>query len=542
MGRSSGIGGQAVLEGIMMKNKDKYAIAVRKPDNEIEVSVKKYSNVGRIKLFTLPFIRGVFNFVDSLVLGIKSLTYSASFYEDEPSEKEKVGDTVSKKVFKEKAESVIMGCTVFVSIVISVLLFFMLPLALSTLVQKWFNINSTVLVAIIDGFFRILIFIIYIALISLMKDIQRTFMYHGAEHKCINCIETGLDLTVENVRISSKEHKRCGTSFLIFVMVISVIVFITISAILPEDTNFLVSAGIRIVFIPVIASLSYEFIRLAGNTNNIIIRILSYPGLLMQKLTTKEPTDDMIEVAIAAVEAVFDWRAYQKKEAAEEVSEGEAALTENVEEYTAVEENEPVAEKVNEKVAETVVAEEKTPENIEIAKETVEATEAAKETVEKAEATESVEEQPVKKKRGRPKKQEVKQEEKQPVLEILEESATAEAVETPNEETAEVAEEVVAAEPAEEEDLFAAAENELAAEAAEVAENAKKRELFESGADTKPKKEKKEKKSIFGKKSRKSSNVRERESMVSYRIYDEDKELEELEEFVNSLEEKKDDL
>lgn len=448
MGKSSGIGGQAVLEGIMMRNKDKYAVAVRKPDNEIEVDIKKCGGADRPKLFKMPFVRGIFSFVDSLVLGIKTLTYSASFYEDEVEEKEKVGDKLTNKVFKEKAESVLMGCTVFVSIILSVLIFFMLPLGLSTLVQKALNINSSVLVALIDGFFRILIFIIYILLISLMKDIQRTFMYHGAEHKCINCIEDGLDLNVENVRISSRQHKRCGTSFLLFVMFVSVVFFILISAIIPENTNFFVSALIRIIFIPVIAGVSYEIIRFAGNSDNKFVKILSAPGLLMQKLTTKEPTDDMIEVAIAAVEAVFDWREYQGKEEADEeaieVQKEVATATEPVEE----EKWEPVTE----------YSEELQPETDDLEEDEAQAEEAASE--------ESVSEVPL--------------------------------------------------------------------------TNEEKKDEFMNGADKAPKKERKAGKSLFGKRD-KNAKPRERESMVTYRVYDEDKEFEELDEFVRNLEENKSD-
>ena len=313
--KMSGIGGQAVLEGIMMKNKDQYAVAVRKPDKEIIVDVKEYKGaIAKCKLFRAPFIRGVFAFIDSMVLGMKSLTYSAEFFDEEIDAKEdKVVDRAAKSVFKEKAEDALMILTVIFSIALSVGLFILLPYYASEAVKNLLGVKSNVALAVVEGVMRILVFVAYLLLISLMKDIQRTFMYHGAEHKCINCIENGYELTVENVAKSSRQHKRCGTSFLLFVMVISVIAFILVSAIMPETTKRLAKVGIRLLLIPVIAGVSYEIIRLAGCSENPIVKILSAPGLLMQKLTTKEPTDDMIEVAIAAVEAVFDWKAFRKE-------------------------------------------------------------------------------------------------------------------------------------------------------------------------------------------------------------------------------------
>lgn len=312
--KSSGIGGQAVLEGIMMKNKNKYAVAVRKPDKEIEIDVKEYKGIaGKSKILNLPFIRGIFSFVDSLVLGIKTLTYSAEFFEEEiETAEDKTVDKVAKSAFKEKAESFLMGITVFVSIVLSVALFIVLPYYVSEFFKWIMSINSNALLAVIEGIARILIFVLYLVLISRMKDIQRTFMYHGAEHKCINCIENGYELNIDNVRISSRQHRRCGTSFLLFVMVISVIAYILVSALMPSDVTRLVKVGVRLLLVPLIAGIAYEIIRLAGRSDNLFVRILSAPGLLMQRLTTKEPDDDMIEVGIRAVEAVFDWREYQR--------------------------------------------------------------------------------------------------------------------------------------------------------------------------------------------------------------------------------------
>lgn len=303
--KSSNIGGQAVLEGIMMRHGDDYAVAVRKPDGEIFVQKEEYHSVIKWKVLTkIPFIRGVFNFIDSMVLGIKTLMFSAEFYEDEEevkSEKELTEEEIAKK---EKQEKWMMNATVAISVVIAVAVFMVLPYFLSSLLKPL--MPSYHLRTLVEGFVRIGIFILYIALISRMDDIQRTFMYHGAEHKCINCIEHGLPLTVDNVRISSRQHKRCGTSFLFFVLAISIILLMLIQVESP-----LMRVIVRIDLIPVIAGISYEVLKLAGRSENPIINLLSRPGLAIQKLTTKEPDDSMIEVAIQAVEAVFDWRAYE---------------------------------------------------------------------------------------------------------------------------------------------------------------------------------------------------------------------------------------
>ena len=310
--KSSNIGGQAVLEGIMMRHGDDYAVAVRKPDGEIFVQKEEYHSVIKWKALTkIPFIRGVFNFIDSMVLGIKTLMFSAEFYEDEEevkSEKELTEEEIAKK---EKQEKWMMNATVAISVVIAVAVFMVLPYFLSSLLKPL--MPSYHLRTLVEGFVRIGIFILYIALISRMDDIQRTFMYHGAEHKCINCIEHGLPLTVDNVRISSRQHKRCGTSFLFFVLAISIILLMLIQVESP-----LMRVIVIIALIPVIAGISYEFIRFAGNSESWIANLLSKPGLLIQRLTTKEPTEDMVEVAIASVEAVLDWRAYLEEQAKSE--------------------------------------------------------------------------------------------------------------------------------------------------------------------------------------------------------------------------------
>lgn len=298
--RYSGIGGQAVLEGVMMKNKDTYAVAVRKSDGEIVVEKKEYKSLfGNGAVTRWPLVRGVVNFVDSLVLGMSSLSFSSSFFEEEDT-KELSEQQAAKK---EKKEHVMMGGTIALSIVLAVALFMLLPYWLSTLFSG-FGWSDTA-IALVEGVLRVLIFLAYIVGISLMKDIQRVYMYHGAEHKCINCIEHGMDLNVENVRKSSRLHKRCGTSFLFFVIMVSVILFIFIRVDSP-----LLRVLVRILLIPVIAGISYELIRLAGRSEGKVIGLLSKPGMLLQKLTTREPDDDMIEVGIASVEAVFDWRAY----------------------------------------------------------------------------------------------------------------------------------------------------------------------------------------------------------------------------------------
>ena len=306
--KSSGIGGQAVMEGIMMRNGSEYSVAVRKENGEIEVKKETYKGVGsKCKLFRLPFIRGIFSFVDSLVLGMKSLNYSASLFMEDGEEEEEPGrfEKWLQKKFGDKAEKVIMDLTMVISIILAMGIFMVFPTWVSTLMKPL--LGNGIWMALFEGVLRIAIFIAYVGLISLMPDIKRTYMYHGAEHKCINCIEHGLPLTVENVMKSSKEHKRCGTSFLLSVMVISILFFLVIR---PETLWLrLVS---RILLIPVIAGVSFEFLRLAGNSDNPVVNLLSKPGLMLQGLTTKEPDEKMAEVAICAVEAVFDWKAYEE--------------------------------------------------------------------------------------------------------------------------------------------------------------------------------------------------------------------------------------
>ena len=312
--RYSGIGGQAVMEGIMMRNQDKYAVAVRKSDKTIDVQVFDYKGLNK-NIKNLPIIRGMISFVDSLYLGMTTLMHSASFFEDEDELKKKKEKRkgLNEEQIKEldekekKTEDAMMVMTVIVSILITIGMFFVLPYFISMFFQKF--IQSTFLITLLEGVVRLSIFIAYIGLISFMPEIKRTFMYHGAEHKCINCIEQGLELNIENVKKSSKQHKRCGTSFLLIVMIISVIFFMFI-----QVESRILRLVVRLVLIPVIAGVSYEFIRIAGKYDNWFINLISTPGLLMQHLTTKEPDDNMIEVGIASVEAVFDWKKWQEEE------------------------------------------------------------------------------------------------------------------------------------------------------------------------------------------------------------------------------------
>ena len=323
--KSSNIGGQAVMEGIMMRHKEVYSIAVRKPDKEIEIKVEDYKSVMKWKsLLKIPILRGIFNFIDSLVVGTKCLMYSATFFEEEEElEKRKTlegEERVREEAKKEKQDKLLMTGTVIFSIIFSVALFMVLPYLLASLLHK---IGATeTMITIAEAAVRICLFLGYLLLISKMEDIQRLFMYHGAEHKCINCVEHGMPLTVENVMKSSRLHKRCGTSFLFFVIIISIVFFMGFFAIVPIQTLWL-RVIVRILLVPVIAGVSYEIIKLAGNSDNCVVSLLSKPGMALQKLTTKEPTPDMAEVAIAAVEAVFDWRAYLEENFPEKTGNGE---------------------------------------------------------------------------------------------------------------------------------------------------------------------------------------------------------------------------
>ena len=312
--RYSGIGGQAVLEGVMMKNKEKYAVAVRKPDGEIEVEVETYQGLAHGSKFKeLPFIRGIFNFLDSLILGTRALNYSASFYEEEEGKETKF-DKAMDKMSGGNGEKLLSGIVTVISIMLAVGIFIVLPYFISSLFESFIRNRS--LMAIIEGVIRIALFLLYVWGISAMKDIRRLYQYHGAEHKCINCIEKGRPLTVHNVMRSSRLHKRCGTSFIFFVMLVSIVLFFFI-----QVDNVAEKVILRILLMPVVAEISYEIIRLAGRTDNVFIKILSAPGMWIQRMTTREPDESMAEVAIASVEAVFDWKKYLQDTFGYEVDE-----------------------------------------------------------------------------------------------------------------------------------------------------------------------------------------------------------------------------
>ena len=312
--RYSRIGGQAVLEGVMMKNKEKYAVAVRKPDGEIEVEVETYQGLAHgSKIKELPFIRGIFNFLDSLILGTRALNYSASFYEEEEGKETKF-DKAMDKMSGGNGEKLLSGIVTVISIMLAVGIFIVLPYFISSLFESFIRNRS--LMAIIEGVIRIALFLLYVWGISAMKDIRRLYQYHGAEHKCINCIEKGRPLTVHNVMRSSRLHKRCGTSFIFFVMLVSIVLFFFI-----QVDNVAEKVILRILLMPVVAGISYEIIRLAGRTDNVFIKILSAPGMWIQRMTTREPDESMAEVAIASVEAVFDWKKYLQDTFGYEVDE-----------------------------------------------------------------------------------------------------------------------------------------------------------------------------------------------------------------------------
>lgn len=337
--KPSGIGGMAVIEGVMMKNKDQYAVAVRKPNNEIVVEKNTHKDFSdKVRLFKLPIFRGMLAFVDSLLVGIKVINFSSSFIEEEEeiTKEKKSGKSKGKKtedkdfVIEEisiadnvedtntdtnrtkendelkktdKSDALLMVAAVVLSIGLSVTLFMILPVLVSGLLSNL--IKNKFVNTLLEGVLRLVIFIGYVFAASLMPEIKRVFMYHGAEHKTINCLENGFELTVENVKWQSKQHKRCGTSFMLLVMLISLAFFMLI-----PTQNLWLRILSRVLLVPVIAGVSYEFIRLAGKSESKLVHILSKPGLWLQGLTTREPDDAMIEVAIQSVETVFDWKSF----------------------------------------------------------------------------------------------------------------------------------------------------------------------------------------------------------------------------------------
>ena len=325
MRKLSGIGGQALIEGIMMKNGREYALGVRLPGGSIHVEKDTYDPVAGEGAKKIPLVRGAVTFIDSLILGISTLMRSSLLSVEEEEEADGAGeaeagespDTAeagpgpeakaleasSEKKAMTAGDKAMMGGVLLVSLAIAIVLFILLPVWITNLCRSF--TESPVLLAVIEGAVKMVIFLAYLFLISRMKDVRRTFMYHGAEHKCINCVETGHELTVDQVREASRFHKRCGTSFLFYVVIISVIIGFFI-----QSGNTLLRVVLRIALLPVVAGISYEFIRFAGMSDSKVSNALSRPGLAMQRFTTQEPTDDMIEVAIKATEAVFDWRQF----------------------------------------------------------------------------------------------------------------------------------------------------------------------------------------------------------------------------------------
>lgn len=316
----SGIGGQAVLEGVMMRNKNLMAVAVRKMDGEIEVAVDEYHGIGEKTVWVkIPLIRGILSFIDSLITGMKALNYSSSFYEEEEENEKNSKKKEKTPEQKEREDNFFTVLTVILSLVLAIGLFIALPLFLTSILEQY--IRSDAFLALVEGVIRLAIFLIYMVAITAMKDIRRLYRYHGAEHKCINCLERGKPLTVQYVMDSSRFHKRCGSSFVILTVIISIILFFFIRV----DSTWQ-RLVLRLLLIPIIAGISFEFLRYAGRHNNVFVNIISAPGVWLQHLTTKEPDESMVEVAIASVEAVFDWKAYLEKNFGYTEEELEAVL------------------------------------------------------------------------------------------------------------------------------------------------------------------------------------------------------------------------
>ena len=298
------IGGQAVIEGVMMRGPHKIATAVRKPDGEIVCDVQDIGKVRKNKILKLPIIRGCVNFFDSLIVGVKALMYSAKFFDvdedgneiqQEPSKFEK---WLEEKLGSEKTMNAVIYFSVIISMLFSVGLFILLPGFIGEFIRNF--TENPFIVTLSEGIIRMGIFIVYLVLVSQMKDIKRVFMYHGAEHKSIFCYEKGLELNIENVRKQSRLHPRCGTSFLLIVMVVSMLLFFFI-----PKMFFVYRILIRLLLLPVIAGISYEIIKFAGRHDNWFTRAISKPGMWFQHITTNEPDDSQIEVAIASIMAVI---------------------------------------------------------------------------------------------------------------------------------------------------------------------------------------------------------------------------------------------
>ncbi len=304
------IGGQAVLEGVMMRGPFKTATAVRKSDGEIVCKVDENGTKTRAKFFKLPIIRGCVNFIDSLVIGMKALMYSAEFVdleEEGEAETESKFDKWLEDKFGDNVKDIVIYAAIFFSIILSVGLFILLPTVITRGIEWIFSFTpftavteTRVFTSVCEGIIRMAIFLCYLAIVAKMPDIKRVFMYHGAEHKTISCYESGEELTVENVRKHTRFHPRCGTSFLLFVMIISIILF----SLLPR-TGIILRVLMRLALLPVVAGLSYEVIKLAGRRQKGCVKVLTKPGLWLQRLTTCEPDDSQIEVAIRSMTEVI---------------------------------------------------------------------------------------------------------------------------------------------------------------------------------------------------------------------------------------------
>lgn len=299
--RQTSIGGQALIEGVMMRGPKDVAIVVRRPDQGLEVKTEKVEGiVSKYKLDKIPLVRGAVALIDSMVLGIKSLTYSAEIAEEEweDEEPDKFGRFM-EKIFKDKANDVFLYFSVFIALMVSVLIFFILPTFATSFLRRYTDKN--IVLNLSEGLLRMIMFLVYIIGISKMADIQRVFQYHGAEHKSIYCYEHGEELTVENARKYTTLHPRCGTNFLFIVMFVSIIMFSMIGW-----PNPWIRVVTRLALLPVVAGISYEIIKIAGKSNSPIMKMVSYPGLMLQKLTTLEPDDGQLEVALEALKTVIE--------------------------------------------------------------------------------------------------------------------------------------------------------------------------------------------------------------------------------------------
>ena len=296
--KKQNVGGQAVIEGVMMQSKNYRAIAVRKSDGEIKLKKERIKSwVQDKKIDKIPFLRGAFVLFETMIQGMKSLNYSSEFFLEEDEEEDAI-DKFLKRIFKDKANEVIMSVCLVLAMLFSVCLFFLIPTTISGLFSSF--IESSIILNLIEGIIRISILLLYMLGISKNKDIERVFMYHGAEHKAIYCYESGLELTVENAKKFTTLHPRCGTNFLFIVMFTSIILFSFFGW-----PNILVRLVMRIICVPIVAGISYEIIKFLGKYNNILSKIVAYPGMMLQHITTNEPDDEQLEVAIKALKAVI---------------------------------------------------------------------------------------------------------------------------------------------------------------------------------------------------------------------------------------------